>query len=910
MKIKFSIDYRTYWGQKLMVVGSIKELGKWNSDKALELSLRAGETWEATVEVPDTTTSFEYKYFTLDENHGWKGFEFGDNREQTVPKERFEQIFIRDFWRSEHDEQSSLYTSPFQKALLVPAENAKRPASLDKRKTFYRFRIRAPRVGGNFKVCIVGSSESLGEWDEKKAIVMENRNYPIWEVEVPIKKDELPAQYKFGIYDSESKKIQTWEAGDNRYLQADDELGPKNLNIRTDEYFGYPLGNWKGTGVAIPVFSIRSKNGTGVGEFTDIKLLVDWAVKTGMKLIQVLPINDTVANNTWKDSYPYAAISVFALHPMFLNLQSLGKLKDKKAQAKFDKLRETLNAKDFVDYEPVVKAKFDYARLSFKDNKEAFLKSKEFKKFFKENGEWLKPYAMFCHLRDVNGTPDFSKWSGYNTVTAKEIDKFTAEGSKKYDEVAFYYFLQFHLDKQLKEATAYAREHGVVLKGDIPIGIYRNSVDAWMSPELYNMGSQAGAPPDDFSISGQNWGFPTYNWEEMAKDGYKWWAQRLQKMTDYFDVFRIDHILGFFRIWEIPWDAVEGLLGHFNPSLAVHRNELSQWGINFDYDRMCKPYIREHMLNELFGDQKQAIKAEYLQEYAMGCYNLKPEFDTQRKVKEHLDAKTEADPAGEEHYTWLRHNLLRLIGEVIFFDAPFANGEAFNPRIAMHSTYSFKELDGYTRDRLDELYIHYYYKRHNEFWRDKAMTKLPALKEATNMLICGEDLGMVPDCVPGVMNELKILSLAIQRMPNDDREFWHPGDTPYLSVCSTSSHDMSTVREWWQEDEGKTQAFYNNILGHHGKAPYYCEPWIAKDIIVQHLHSPSMWAIFPIQDLMAMDGGLRRLVPEEERINVPANPEHFWKYRFHMTIEDLLNENGFNGMLREIVDQSGRNSPY
>lgn len=909
MKIKFSIDYRTYWGQKLLVTGSIKELGKWNHEKALELSLRAGETWEATVDVPDGTTSFEYKYFTLDENHGWTGFEFGDNRDFQIPKERFKEIAIRDYWRSANDEQNLLYTSPFQLSLLVPGEESKSPAALAKTKSFHRFRIRAPRVGRNLKLCIIGSTEALGNWNEERAVIMECRKYPIWEVDVPLKKGDLPAQYKYGIYDTKTKKIETWEAGDNRYLPAQD-IGNSRLHIRTDEYFKYPLGNWKGAGVAIPVFSIRSEKSTGVGEFTDIKLLVDWAVKTGLKLVQILPINDTVATKTWKDSYPYAAISVFALHPMFLNLQSLGSLKDKKKQAKFDALRKELNAKDFVDYEPVVAAKFEYAQLSFNENKEKFLKSKEFKAFFKDNQNWLKSYAMFSVLRDENGTPNFSCWKKFNTATEKQIEDYTSETKKHFDKVAFYYFLQFHLDKQLKEATAYAREHGVVLKGDIPIGIYRNSVDAWKDPHLYNMESQAGAPPDDFSITGQNWGFPTYNWDEMSKDGYDWWAKRLQKMTDYFDVFRIDHILGFFRIWEIPFNAVEGLMGHFNPSLAFHKNELAQWGITIDYDRFCKPYIREHMLSDMLGDQKEFVKKEYLEEYAPGCYQLKEQYNTQRKVKEHLDALTVQNPNGAEHFTWLRHNLLRLIGEVIFLEAPFSNGEAFNPRIAFHSTYSYKDLDGYTKDRLNELYTHYFYKRHNDFWREKAMTKLPALKASTNMLICGEDLGMVPDCVPGVMDELKILSLAIQRMPNDDREFWHPGDTPYMSVCSTSSHDMSTVREWWQESEETTQRFYNNILGHPGKAPYFCEPWIAKDIIVQHLHSPSMWSIFPLQDLMAMDGGLRRESPEDERINVPANPEHFWKYRFHINMEQLLEEEGFNGMLREIVDQSGRNSAY
>jgi 4-alpha-glucanotransferase len=147
-------------------------------------------------------------------------------------------------------------------------------------------------------------------------------------------------------------------------------------------------------------------------------------------------------------------------------------------------------------------------------------------------------------------------------------------------------------------------------------------------------------------------------------------------------------------------------------------------------------------------------------------------------------------------------------------------------------------------------------------------------------------------------------------MPNDDREFWHPADTPYLSVTSTGSHDMSTLREWWQEDSDRSQRFYNTIMGHYGGSPYYCEPWIAKDIINQHLHSPSMWAIFPIQDLIAMDGKLRRESPEEERINVPSNPNHYWKYRMHIGMEDLLTNDDFNGFLRQLIDQGGRKSDY
>ncbi|MEL7147751.1 MAG: 4-alpha-glucanotransferase, partial [Bacteroidota bacterium] len=664
--------------------------------------------------------------------------------------------------------------------------------------------------------------------------------------------------------------------------------------------------------VAIPVFSLRSRQGMGVGEFADLKLMVDWAVKAGMKLIQILPVNDTVATNTWTDSYPYAAISVFALHPIYLNMEKMGKLKNADRVRHYRSQKVSLNELADVDYEKVMETKWAYTRELYEQEGAKLLVSKSFEQFMSANANWLPAYAMFAYLRDKYNTPDFSRWDSFNKVSKEEIADFTRLDSAHYKAVAYYYFLQYHLDKQLKEATTYARKHGVVLKGDIPIGIYRNSVDAWVSPHLYNMDCQAGAPPDDFSATGQNWGFPTYNWEEMSKDGYAWWKARLQKMADFFDIFRIDHILGFFRIWEIPTDAVDGILGRFNPSMPYTVEDLKYLGIHFDYDRMCKPFIREYMFGQIFGDLAGEVKDAFFYHEFGDVFHFKPAFDTQRKVKDHFDHLVCSEPQRKEHHNFIRHKLYSMLAEVIFLEAPLSDGAAFNPRIAFHDTYSFTNLDDHTKGQLNKLYVDYYYKRHNDFWAEKAMSKLPALKEATDMLICGEDLGMVPDCVPGVMDHLKILSLAIQRMPNDSsKEFWHPADTPYFSVCSTSSHDMSTIRGWWEEDRDAIQRFYENILGHHQQqAPYFCEPDVAKDIIVQHLFSPSMWAIFPIQDLLATDGNLRRESPDDERINVPANPQHYWRYRLHLTTEDLIEQENFNNFLKELTTSAGRNVIY
>ncbi|MFZ9046364.1 MAG: 4-alpha-glucanotransferase [Cyclobacteriaceae bacterium] len=906
MKITFEIGYRTHWGQALYVCGSDRALGGWDENKALKLRPGVGELWTGFVNVKKA--DFTYKYFLRDENTGWMVWEEGVDRHLNINKNSFTGCFVKDNWRPENSVESILTTSPFMKAFFNREAKAYK-TKYTKTGNYVRFQIRAPRVSADYSLGLIGSTKTLGAWDESNVLLMSDEDFPVWKVDVKLTEKELPLEYKYVIYSHQEQRIVTWESRDNRYFPLKN-LSNDELTIWTDESFEYPVGCWKAAGVAIPVFSLRSKNGTGVGEFTDINILTDWSVKTGMKLIQILPVNDTTASHTWVDSYPYAAISVQALHPIYASLQAVGRLKDNKLEEEIEKRRAELNELEELDYEAVMQIKSRFFKASYEENKKSFLASSSYKSFFKDNQHWLIDYAVFSMMRDRYGTPDFTLWKELSTYDEKKVVAFADPKHKDFDNVAIHFYIQYHLDKQLIEASQYARNKGVVLKGDIPIGIYRNSVDAWTEPHLYNMDCQAGAPPDDFSISGQNWGFPTYNWEEMANDGFRWWKNRLIKMSEYFDVFRIDHILGFFRIWEIPNEHVEGLLGRFNPALPIGFEEFSTRGIYFDLDRFTKPYIRTHIVQNVFNNHADRVFQNYLHEYAPGCWEFKPDYDTQRKVKEFFDREISGNTHNKDFLNWLRFGLYRLHADVLFLEAPLSNGQAFNPRIAMHSTFSYQELDDHTQQKMDDLYNHYFYHRHNDFWRESAMRKLPSLKAATNMLICGEDLGMVPACVPGVMDELSILSLAIQRMPNDDREFWHPTDTLTMSVTSTGSHDMSTLREWWQEDAESTQRFYNSIMCQHDRAPYFCEPWVAKNIISQHLHSPSIWAIFPIQDLLAMDGVLRREKPENERINVPANPQHYWRYRLHISIEELLSSDLFNGILRQMIDQGGRSSAY
>ena len=414
------------------------------------------------------------------------------------------------------------------------------------------------------------------------------------------------------------------------------------------------------------------------------------------------------------------------------------------------------------------------------------------------------------------------------------------------------------------------------------------------------MNEQAGAPPDDFAVKGQNWGFPTYNWEKMKEDNFKWWRRRFDQMSNYFDAFRIDHILGFFRIWSIPMNAVEGILGRFVPAIPIDISEFYSNNIWFDYDRYCKPFITDNIIQQIFNEKADEAKGQFLEFSHNGQYRLKEFVNTQAKVAQYFaNEKNEDDK--------IKQTLFDLISNVILLEEENSNGQKFHFRISMDETSSFLQLEYNTQQELKALYINYFYRRQDNFWKKEAMKKLPQLKRNTNMLICGEDLGMVPHCVPEVMRDLGILGLEIERMPKDPKsEFFHPKDAPYLSVVTPSTHDMSTIRGWWEEDREKTQQFYNYMLGHYGEAPYFCEGWINKEIVLQHLYSPAMWSIFQLSDLMGMDKKLRRENPHEEQINTPSDPNNYWHYRMHLNLENLIKEKEFNEEVRKYVQESGR----
>ena len=802
---------------------------------------------------------------------------------------------IKDCWKN-IPEQLYYYSSAFTEALLAHPDRAEIPPCHRKGLVIKAY---APRINKDYCLAICGNQKALGNWDPDKAIPMSDANFPEWQIELDASKLKFPLEYKFILYHKEEKKADCWENNPNRYL-ADPELKTNETLVISDRYAYFDIPVWKGAGIAIPVFSLKSENSFGVGDFGDLKRMIDWAVSTQQKVIQILPINDTTMTHAWTDSYPYNSISIYAFHPMYADIKQMGTLKDKSAAAKFNKKQKELNGLPAMDYEAVNQTKWEYFRLIFKQEGEKVLASGEFGEFFNANKEWLQPYAVFSYLRDAFQTPNFREWPRHSVYNAQDIEKMCRPESVDYPHIALYYYIQFHLHLQLVAATKYAREHGVVLKGDIPIGISRNSVEAWTEPYYFNLNGQAGAPPDDFSVNGQNWGFPTYNWDVMEKDGYRWWMKRFQKMSEYFDAYRIDHILGFFRIWEIPMHAVHGLLGQFIPSIPMSREEIESYGLPFREEYLI-PYIHESFLGQVFGPHTDYVKQTFLlPAETPGVYHMKPEFTTQREVESFFAGKN------DENSLWIRDGLYTLISDVLFVPDT-KEKDKYHPRIGIQRDFIFRSLNEQEQNAFNRLYDQYYYHRHNEFWRQQAMKKLPQLTQSTRMLVCGEDLGMIPDCVSSVMNDLRILSLEIQRMPkNPMYEFGYLNEYPYRSVCTISTHDMSTLRGWWEEDYLQTQRYYNTMLGHYGTAPTVATPELCEEVVRNHLKSNSILCILSLQDWLSIDGKWRNPNVQEERINVPSNPRNYWRYRMHLTLEQLMKAEELNDKIRELIKYTGR----
>lgn len=746
------------------------------------------------------------------------------------------------------------------------------------------------------ELAISGDAESLGCWRPQDALPMQHIAPGLWSVTFDAERI-WSGNFQFKFITRRSNGVVRWEDGENRKISLPDYEPSSAYNFELREVV-FPSAPLRLAGTVIPLFSLRTERSWGIGDFGDIKLMVDWLASTGQRVLQLLPVNDTTVNGGKEDSYPYNCVSVFALNPIYADTESLPRLQSDKRNKYYETQRRLLNEQAAVDYAAVYALKIAYLRELFDEYGEDILTADTCKAFLAEQESWLRPYALFRFL-SARLHSNIWDWKEYRYYDADTYSRVLTEYPEAARELRFHSFVQYILYRQLSEAHDYAASKHVALKGDIPIGVAPNGVDVWCNREQFNISVSAGAPPDMFSADGQNWGFPTYNWETMAADDYAWWRHRLQYMSKFFDAYRIDHILGFFRIWEIPRWAISGLAGHFSPGRPLTSSEIKSMGFNFDPLLHTRPAIDKDRLKTLFGRKAKRLTDYYFEPLADGLYTFKPEFtQPQNLTVSFADKELALSPAAIE-------SLLRLFGEVLFIKEE--TPDSYTPRIAAFDTQAYAQLSQGDKNAYEKIYEHYYYQRHTMFWFEEGMRKLAPLLHCTAMTACGEDLGMIPDCVPWVMKNLQILSLEIQRMPKlYGQTFAHPAEYPYLSVATPSTHDMSTLRGWWREDAALSQQFYNHVLCFEGKAPAEMDGRIAHAIVRQHLAAPSMLALFAWQDLMAIDERLRRDNPDDERVNVPSNRDHVWNYRMHITVEQLIRERGFNDTLRAMIAESGR----
>lgn len=602
-------------------------------------------------------------------------------------------------------------------------------------------------------------------------------------------------------------------------------------------------------GVAVPVSALRSVGSCGIGEFKDLPLLGSWCRRIGIELIQVLPLNDT----GWNAS-PYSAVSAFALHPVYVRLDDLPGVDAISREIRTFRQESAERAR--VDFDGVLSFKLTMLERLFESSAG---RDPELDRWIEKN-PWIRPYAVYKCLKQQYGQHAWEDWPADRDPTAEGIHERWHDLG---DRTLFHAWVQFHLDRQLQEAAGELDSQGIYLKGDIPILMSVDSADVWASRSYFDLSYRAGAPPDMFSTLGQIWGFPVYDWASLERDDFIWWRNRLRRASRYYHAFRIDHVLGFFRIWSIPATENTAVLGRFRPSAPLERTEIEEAiGRRDASSRLIDAWCTKEDAEEHLAEEATDVLERFFDHRADGRYRLRDSVASETAV-ETLDVSH-----------GVREFLLECHRDRTFLET---ENDLFVPAWFWQSSRGYLRQDEPVRAGIEEL-VERYETRSKPVWLDTGRRLLHFVKESGEMLPCAEDLGVIPPGLPDVLEELGILSLKIERWEVDEEgALRDPATFPYLSVSTPAAHDLSTLRQWWEEDDWDREAFAAE-LGFDD-----CPPWltteVARAIIARSLRSNSAIRVFQIQDLFALTLDLRTLKPEDERINTPGSvSDANWSY--------------------------------
>ncbi len=631
------------------------------------------------------------------------------------------------------------------------------------------------------------------------------------------------------------------------------------------------------TGVAIPISGLKSSTSCGIGEFNDLIPLAEWSASCGMDLIQILPINDSGLNSS-----PYSALSAFALNPIYIHLPDLDGFT---VDSHYEQFKKQVNSIERIPYQKIYEFKQYQLQQNFEAHYNSISKKRALSNWIKEN-PWILDYAAFQFYKIEQGQKAWFHWEN-NKQSSPESILALWKSNKK--DLLFDAWVQWELENQLLKTVAQVQKIGIQLKGDIPILINEDSADVWSNPNLFDNSFRAGAPPDMFAMYGQNWGFPCYNWDELEKSNYTWWKDRLKQCDKFFHAIRIDHVLGFFRIWRIASTEKEGILGHFHPSIPVYKTHLNEHLDEFTFKRLIHPYFTKDQLNDFFSTID--YDWNFLVDLENDFYRLKDEFCNEKKITDLAGSSKELKTILLSLY-WNRLFTIRADGEL-------------SPYWYWYKSPTWNTLNQSTQDLLSGI-IHDNEGSQDELWEKEGTKILTMMKSSTSMLVCAEDLGAIPPCVPKVLNDLSIYSLKIERWAkewNQPGEPYTPLDQyPKLSVCTPSCHDTSTLRGWWEESNWDKKQYLGELQWK--EAPDFLSIELTKAILLRNLKTSSQITIFPLQDWLALTYDFRTYHSEEERINVPGTVNEVnWNWKMKPTLSELMKNQNLKAEILTLIEQ-------
>jgi 4-alpha-glucanotransferase len=657
-----------------------------------------------------------------------------------------------------------------------------------------------------------------------------------------------------------------------------------------------PLKTAASSGIVLPLQSLRTAASPAAGEFPDLVLFGTLASSWGFDLIQLLPVNDSGFQSS-----PYSALSAFALHPLYLSIEALPELAGAKGAGLRGLAAETARgfSKDGrLRYGAYLEAKLALLERIWKEAAEAATAATKAAASFAawiEANPWVKAYAVFVELKRRNGGRPWWQWEGLRDPKPAEIEALWEKG-ELVSGCRFRAWIQWRAEGQFRDARAKLDAAGIAVMGDLPILINEDSAEVWARRSVFRMGLAAGAPPDMYAELGQNWGFPIYDWEAAAADGYSFWKARLASAEKFYAAYRIDHVLGFFRIWALSAQDNTGFLGRFVPDAYITRQELEALG--FDSGRLrwlSRPHVPTARLLDATGDDATAVKeAEDLVLDRIGNEELflfKPSIRGEKDI-EALAARGEPGYGDKGLSAAVKDCLLAAWRDRALHE--FQPG-LFVPSWRYYETTAWRSLQDGERRSLEELFAAKRSEGEGQ-WERTGRLLLGELAASSAMLPCAEDLGSVPACVPRVLADLGILGLRVLRWTREWEKGGQPqvelADYPRLTIACPSVHDSTSTREWYETeaDRGQVWALAARALGRDlGPAPERLEPEAAALLLSAVSASASAIVVFPIQDLLALGTAFRPASAAEERINVPGTTNDWnWGWRLPAELEHIL----------------------